>query len=96
MKNIKLTIIKCEKRERIVLRYRNGARREFCAGCKTEQSMLSAGSAAQLLHLSERRIFALVDAGEFHIFETEHGQLFICFDSLQRAFGRLNLEETAI
>lgn len=70
------------KREAIVLRNRIGTLRTFCEVCGNEQPMLSAGNAAQLLNLSERKIFLLVESAAFHIFETESGRLFICFDSL--------------
>jgi len=92
VKITKLTTIRSVKREAIVLRNRVGTVQTFCRICESDQPMISANQAAQLLNLSERKVFLLVEQARFHIFETEGGRLFICFDSLLKLKEKGNYE----
>ncbi len=78
MKIIKLTSIQYQKRQKVILRTSSGAIEMFCPKCENVQKMFPASQAAQVLHLSEREIFNLVENDNFHIFETADGRLYIC------------------
>jgi hypothetical protein len=56
----------------------------WCEGCERKSRLLSVGQAARSVGLSLRELCRLVEACEIHFFETENGELFICFDSLTK------------
>ena len=78
VKMIRQTSIKAVHREQIVIRPAAASIETFCPKCGAVQQTLSAAQAAQLLNISERQIFGMVENDDFHIFETDDGRLYIC------------------
>lgn len=78
VKMIRQTSIRAVHREQIVIRPSAASIETFCPKCGAMQQTLSASQAAQLLQVSEREIFGMVENDDFHIFETNDGRLYIC------------------
>ncbi len=72
--------IKLEKHELKVIRF-GRSQRLFCQNCQTETRHLNVAQMAQVLKLSEREVFRLVESLQIHSTETADGKLLVCLNS---------------
>jgi len=71
-----------EKYELTVIRY-GQTKKMFCHFCQSERQHSTVSETAQVLNLSEREVFRLVESEQIHSVETVDGKLFICGDSVE-------------
>lgn len=88
-RRLKITVT---RRERL---YRRSEGRTFfatswCLHCNGEFSLLTPGLAAELLSVSTRMIYRMVESGRVHFFEATDGELFICLNSLLLAESNID------
>ena len=72
--------IRLEKHELKVLRFCR-SRKIFCQKCQIETRHLTVAQMAQVLKLSEREVFRLVESLQLHSTETADGKLLVCLNS---------------
>lgn len=76
---IRKKVITIETREKIVVRQiPNQTQTLWCQFCQAEVEMTAPELAATILRLKVREIYRRIEHGEFHFFETETGEVFIC------------------
>lgn len=86
LRNRKRTEITCETSRFVVLETLTGPNPAWCAGCGSEQEMVTPEVAAAIASVSTRLIYRWIEAGKLHFLEGSQGSLLICSKSLL-AFG---------
>jgi hypothetical protein len=83
MQRKKITAIRSETRESIVIRHRSIPSSPIqCSHCGSEGILLSLGEAGTSLGMSIRQLLELIETGRVHVQETADGHLVICSASL--------------
>ena len=83
MARAKKILLLHERRETLRLRFKRTQRSGRCAYCDAEVEWFTPLEAAEFLSLTEREVFRLVEAGRFHLFESEVQSLLVCRRSLE-------------
>ncbi len=56
----------------------------WCPLCRRQVESITPQQAARIGHVSERAMYAWIEAGKVHFTETAEGLLLVCLDSLTR------------
>ena len=72
--------IKLEKHELKIVRF-GRSQKLFCQSCQMETRHLTVAQMAQVLKLSEREVFRMVENLHIHSTETADGKLLVCLNS---------------
>lgn len=63
----------------------------WCAQCNGEFSLLSPTAAAELIAVSTREVYRMVESGQVHYVEAPDRELFICLNSLLNAEPNIDI-----
>lgn len=82
-RKIKKILITSETRETFVMRHSSpSAVQGYCFVCGSESQLLTFDSAVGTSYISGRKLIEKIENGEIHTFETDHGGLLLCRNSL--------------
>jgi len=79
----KRTEVTVETESQIVFRHGAPALRAWCQACGAERLMLSPDTAAKLMGVTTRHIYAEVEDGALHFNELRDGTLLFCSHSIR-------------
>lgn len=88
MKLIKKREIFIEREQLVFFRDKSQEGSLMCNVCDMETIMLPPALFAEILRVSSREIYLLIEAKEVHIIEDESFQLFVCSISLANALKK--------
>lgn len=87
------TEIRVETRRKFVVGLPASEEEFFCRRCDFSKPLISAEHAAQMLGVSRRVVYQIVETTEAHFAETETGILLVCPDSLAQILELNKREE---
>ena len=90
MKRIKKREIFIETEQLVFFKDKSKEGSLKCNVCDMETIMLPPALIAELLKISSREIYLLIEADKIHFAETDENQMFICVDSLAKALPTKN------
>lgn len=75
--------------QRFLLISNSGEEEVFaCKICRGDSVLLSPSLITQILQISEREIFRLIEAGRIHFIEDENRKNFVCLKDLKKHFEK--------